>query len=94
MLIDIDVLLGHMQRPYVSFHRASYTVYHDFHVHETFYITAPIPHLPTIQITLYCRAENFDRKKLDDLLKMTYTEGTVMSYPVRTEGAVVCVVAG
>ena len=40
------------------------------------------------QITLYCVAENFDRKKLDDLLKMTYSPGSVMSYPVR--GAGVC----
>ena len=39
--------------------------------------------LPDVQITLYCIAENFDRKKLDELLKMTYSEGSVLSYPVR-----------
>ncbi|GAX81129.1 hypothetical protein CEUSTIGMA_g8563.t1 [Chlamydomonas eustigma] len=33
------------------------------------------------RITLYCVAESFDRKKLDELLKMTYAAGSVMSYP-------------
>jgi len=30
---------------------------------------------------LYCLAESFDRKKLDELLKLTYPSGTVLSYP-------------
>ncbi len=38
------------------------------------------------QITLYCIAETFDRKKLDGLLKMTYLPGSVLSYPVRVGG--------
>ena len=36
-----------------------------------------------LQITLYCIAETFDRKKLDELLKLTYSSGSIMSYPVR-----------
>lgn len=33
------------------------------------------------RITFYCVAETFDRKKLEELLKMTYPPGTVLSYP-------------
>ena len=34
------------------------------------------------RITFYCVAESFDRKKLDELLKLTYTTpGTIKSYP-------------
>lgn len=34
-----------------------------------------------VQITLYCIAESFDRKKLEELLKITYSSGSVHSYP-------------
>ena len=44
------------------------------------YCTAAMHHSPA-QITLYCIAESFDRKKLEELLKMTYSSGSVHSYP-------------
>ncbi|KAG2487156.1 hypothetical protein HYH03_014268 [Edaphochlamys debaryana] len=33
------------------------------------------------RITFYCVAESFDRKKLEELLKLTYPPGTVRSFP-------------
>mmetsp|Transcript_22848 Transcript_22848/g.58202 ORF Transcript_22848/g.58202 Transcript_22848/m.58202 type:complete len:461 (-) Transcript_22848:496-1878(-) len=33
------------------------------------------------RVTFYCVAESFDRKKLEELLKLTYPPGTVLSYP-------------
>jgi len=33
------------------------------------------------RITFYCVAESFDRKKLEELLRLTYPAGTVLSYP-------------
>ena len=33
------------------------------------------------QITLYCIADSFDRVKLEALLKVTYSGGSVLSYP-------------
>jgi hypothetical protein len=34
------------------------------------------------RITLYCIAETFDRKRLEDLLTLTYPSSSIKSYPV------------
>ncbi len=33
------------------------------------------------RITFYCVSESFDRPKLEELLKLTYPAGSVLSYP-------------
>ncbi len=33
------------------------------------------------RITFYCIAESFDRKKAEELLKLTYPPGTIRSFP-------------